>query len=56
MSAAAIALLGSRIDSLRAVPVLAPMRYTLGTSAAAIKGAPLLLLDVRTSDGLYANV
>jgi len=55
MSAAAIALSGARIDSLRAVPVLAPMRYTLGTSAAAIKGAPLLLLDVRTSDGIVGR-
>ena len=55
MTAAAIALNGSRIESLRAVAVLSPMRYTLGTSAAAIKGAPLLLLDVRTSDGIVGR-
>jgi mandelate racemase len=55
MTPTATALRDSRIESLRATPVLSPMRYTLGTSAAAIKGAPLLLLDVRTSDGIVGR-
>lgn len=45
----------ARIDGLRCTPVLVPMRYTLGTSAAAVTAAPLVLLDVRTSDGIVGR-
>ena len=55
MNPTATALRDARIESLHATPVLVPLRYTLGTSAAAIKAAPLLLLDVRTSDGLVGR-
>lgn len=41
----------ARIESIRCVPVLVPLRRTLGTSAAAVSHAPLVLLDLRTSDG-----
>jgi mandelate racemase len=44
-----------RIESLGCTPVLVPMRYTLGTSAAAVKQAPLVLLDVRMSDGIVGR-
>lgn len=49
------ALSDMRIESLLCTPVLVPMRYTLGTSAAAITQAPLLLLDVRTHEGLVGR-
>ncbi len=41
-----------RVRALRAVAVEVPMRYVLGTSAAAIRTAPLLLIDVETEDGI----
>lgn len=54
-SAPASAKHGARIEGLRCTPVLVPMRYTLGTSAAAVTQAPLVLLDVRTSDGIVGR-
>ena len=53
--AAGTALRDARIESLRCVPVLVPLRYPLGTSAAAVTQAPLLLLDLRTSDGVVGR-
>lgn len=40
------------IRSIRAVPVMAPMTYVLGTSAAAVHSAPLLLVDLETHEGV----
>ena len=40
------------IRALRAVAVEVPMRYVLGTSAAAVRAAPLLLVDVETEEGV----
>ena len=40
------------IKSLRAVPVMAPMTYVLGTSAGTVRSAPLLLVDLETEEGI----
>ena len=40
------------IRSLRAVPVKVPMTFALGTSAATVRAAPLLLLDLETHEGI----
>src|SRR4051812_39595204 len=40
------------IRSLRVVPVKVPMTYALGTSAATVRAAPLLLVDLETHEGL----
>ena len=40
------------VRSLRAVAVMAPMTYVLGTSAGAVRSAPLLLLDLETQEGV----
>jgi mandelate racemase len=40
------------IRAIRATPVLVPMRYALGTSAATVRRAPLLLVDLETREGV----
>ncbi len=40
------------LRALRAVPVTVPMTYALGTSAATVRSAPMLLLDLATHEGL----
>ena len=40
------------IRAIRATAVEVPMRYVLGTSAAAVRAAPLLLVDVDTEEGI----
>jgi mandelate racemase len=40
------------IRSLRVVPVEIPMRRPLGTSAATVRAAPLLLIDLHTEEGI----
>ena len=40
------------VRAIRAVAVEVPMRYVLGTSAAALRAAPLLLVDVETEEGV----
>lgn len=40
------------IRSVRTTPVLVPMRYALGTSAARVTEAPLLLIDLETREGI----
>ncbi|HKH95769.1 MAG TPA: hypothetical protein VKA39_04520, partial [Beijerinckiaceae bacterium] len=40
------------IRGVRTTPVEVPMRYALGTSAATISAAPLLLIDVDTEEGV----
>jgi mandelate racemase len=40
------------IRNIRATPVKVPMTYVLGTSAQAVREAPLLLVDVETEEGV----
>lgn len=40
------------VRAVRATPVEVPLNFVLGTSAAAIRQAPLLLLDVETEEGV----
>jgi mandelate racemase len=40
------------VRSIRAVPVMVPLTYVLGTSAGAVHSAPLLLLDLITEEGI----
>ena len=40
------------IRAIRATPVLVPMRFALGTSAATVREAPLLLVDLDTHEGI----
>ena len=40
------------IRSVRTTPILVPMRYALGTSAARVTEAPLLLIDLDTEEGI----
>jgi mandelate racemase len=40
------------LRSLRATPVSVPLRLPLGTSAAALRNAPLLLVEVETEEGI----
>ena len=40
------------VDSIEAVAVEVPMKHVLGTSQAAVRAAPLLLVDVRTREGV----
>ena len=40
------------LRSVRTVAVEVPLRYVLGTSAATVRAAPLLLVDVETEQGI----
>lgn len=40
------------VRAVRATPVEVPMRHVLGTSQAAVRAAPLLLIDVETEEGV----
>jgi mandelate racemase len=40
------------VRSLSATPVTVPMKHVLGTSAATVRAAPLLLVDLRTEEGI----
>ncbi len=41
-----------KLRDLRTVPVEVPMSIPLGTSAATLRAAPLLLIDVETEEGV----
>jgi mandelate racemase len=41
--------------ALRAIPVMVPMNYALGTSAATVRTAPLLLVDLETDEGVTGH-
>ena len=41
--------------AIRATPVLVPMTFTLGTSAATVREAPLLLVEVDTEEGITGH-
>ncbi|HET9404037.1 MAG TPA: enolase C-terminal domain-like protein [Burkholderiales bacterium] len=43
------------VRDLRATPVLVPMTYVLGTSAQAVREAPLLLVDLETEEGVTGH-
>jgi mandelate racemase len=43
------------LRALRATPVTVPMTYTLGTSAATVRAAPLLLVDLDTHEGVTGH-
>lgn len=40
------------IRAIRSTPVTVPLTYVLGTSAAAVREAPLLLVDLETNEGI----
>ena len=40
------------VDAVRTVAVSVPMRFALGTSAATVREAPLLLVDLATAEGI----
>ena len=40
------------VRALRATAVEVPMKHVLGTSAAAVRAAPLLLVDLDTEEGV----
>jgi len=46
---------GLTLRGVRTVAVEVPMRYVLGTSAAAVRAAPLLLVDVETEQGIVGR-
>jgi mandelate racemase len=52
MTAAPTALPPLTLRRVRSVAVEVPLRYVLGTSAAAVRAAPLLLVDVETEQGI----
>jgi mandelate racemase len=43
------------IRGVRTTPVLAPMKFALGTSAARVTEAPLLLIDLETEEGIIGR-
>src|SRR3954470_12869312 len=43
---------GLTIRALRSTAVEVPMKHVLGTSAAAVRAAPLLLIDLETEEGV----
>jgi mandelate racemase len=55
MSAALPALPALTLRSVRSVAVEVPLRYVLGTSAATVRAAPLLLVDVETGQGIVGR-
>jgi mandelate racemase len=52
MSGAAGAMAGLRLRSVSCIPVEVPLRYVLGTSAGAVRAAPLVLVEVLTEQGV----
>jgi mandelate racemase len=43
------------VRSIKAVGVEVPMKYVLGTSATAVRAAPLLLIDLETEEGIIGR-
>ncbi len=52
MAAPALPIDALTVQSLRTVAVSVPMRFALGTSAATVREAPLLLVDLATAQGV----
>ena len=42
-----------KLRGVNCTPVEVPLRYVLGTSAAVVRAAPLLLVDVLTEEGAH---
>ena len=55
MSTTAAALPPLTLRGVRTVAVEVPLRYVLGTSAAVVRAAPLLLVDVETEQGVVGR-
>ncbi|MFC5499466.1 enolase C-terminal domain-like protein [Caenimonas terrae] len=55
MTAAATACSGLRLRSVSCIAVEVPLRYVLGTSAATVRAAPLLLVEVLTEQGIVGR-
>jgi mandelate racemase len=55
MNVAAGAMTGLRLRSITCIPVEVPLRYVLGTSAATVRAAPLLLVEVLTEQGVIGR-
>ena len=43
------------IRAIRSTPVSVPLNFVLGTSAAAVREAPLLLVDLETNEGITGH-
>ena len=52
MTAAAAPTPQLHLRRIACTPVEVPLRYVLGTSAATVRAAPLLLVDVETEEGI----
>jgi mandelate racemase len=46
---------GLRLRGVNCIPVEVPLRYVLGTSAATVRAAPLLLVEVLTEEGVVGR-
>jgi mandelate racemase len=46
---------GLTLRSLACIPVEVPLRYVLGTSAATVRAAPLLLVELQTEEGVVGR-
>jgi mandelate racemase len=55
MTSPATAMAGLRLRSVSCIPVEVPLRYVLGTSAATVRAAPLLLVEVLTEQGIVGR-
>lgn len=55
MTSIATAMSDLRIRSVSCIPVEVPLRYVLGTSAATVRAAPLLLVEVLTEQGVVGR-
>lgn len=49
------AMAGLHLRSVSCIPVEVPLRYVLGTSAATVRAAPLLLVEVLTEEGVIGR-
>ena len=52
LTEAVVPMAGLRLRSVSCIPVELPLRYVLGTSAATVRAAPLLLVEVLTEQGI----
>lgn len=55
MAEPASSMAGLRLRSVSCIPVEVPLRYVLGTSAATVRAAPLLLVEVLTEQGVIGR-
>ena len=55
MSESVLVMADLRLRSVSCIPVEVPLRYVLGTSAATVRAAPLLLVEVLTEQGVIGR-